>query len=97
MSTTVLLEVTIKEGATDVESILRETLAQTAAFAGNESLEVLIDDDAPQQYVVVEKWATSADHDAYLAWRGTPDGATRLGEIVAGPPTTRTFATSVPL
>ena len=97
MSTTVLLEVTLKEGATEVDRILRETLQQTAAFPGNEALEVIIDDRAPRQYVVVEKWATSADHDAYVAWRSTPEGASRLGDIIAGPPTTRTFERSVEL
>ena len=95
MSTTVLLELTIAPEATDVEPVLRETLAQTAAFPGNEGLEVIIDDAAPQQYVVVEKWASTSDHDAYLAWRSTPAGASRLGTVLGGPLVTRTFERSI--
>lgn len=97
MSTTVFLEVTLKDGATEIESIIRETLAQTAAFDGNEGLEVVIDDADPTKCVVIERWATSAQHDAYVAWRATPDGRNRLGEILAAPPVTRTFEKSISL
>ncbi|AMM19509.1 hypothetical protein AX769_04330 [Frondihabitans sp. PAMC 28766] len=81
MSMTVLLEITLKERTSGAEEILRETLAQTAAFDGNESLEVLLDDDDEQKLVVVEIWETTEHHAAYNAWRQTPEGASRLGDI----------------
>jgi len=98
MSMKVFLEVEIKAGSEDeAPAILRETLAQTDAFTGNESLEVVIDDADPRKMIVIETWAATADHDAYLAWRATPEGATKLGSILAGPPVTRTFEKTLPL
>lgn len=81
-----------------VERAIRETLAQTAARTGNESLEVLVDDADPTRLVVLERWATAADHDAYVAWRATPEGAAEaLGAVLAAPPVTRTFGRTIPL
>lgn len=94
MSTTVFLEVQLRDGLTTeaIESAVRETLAQTAAFPGNESLEVLVDDADASRLVVLERWASAAAHDAYVAWRATPEGAAEaLGAILAEPPVTRTF------
>ncbi|WP_420367947.1 putative quinol monooxygenase [Curtobacterium sp. L1-20] len=99
MSMTVLLEVQLRADlpTETVEAAIRETLAQTADFPGNESLEVIVDDADATRVVVVERWASSADHDAYVAWRATPEGAAALGDVVAGPPVTRTFDRSIPL
>ncbi|WIB35666.1 antibiotic biosynthesis monooxygenase family protein [Curtobacterium sp. MCJR17_043] len=76
MTMTVFLEVQIRNdvAADTVEAAIRETLAQTAARQGNESLEVLVDDEDPTRMVVLERWATAEDHDAYVAWRATPRG-----------------------
>ncbi|WP_439691795.1 putative quinol monooxygenase [Curtobacterium sp. SP.BCo] len=100
MSMTVLLEVQLRNDVSteDAEAAIRETLAQTGGFAGNESLEVIVDDADPNRLVVVERWTTTADHDAYVAWRGTPEGAANaLAAVVAGPPVTRTFDRTIPL
>ncbi|KQO63742.1 putative quinol monooxygenase [Curtobacterium sp. Leaf261] len=99
MTTTVFLEIQLRADATteEAESAIRETLAQTGAFPGNESLEVLVDDADPTRMVVRETWATTADHDAYVAWRATPEGAAVLGTVLAAPPVTRTFARTVAL
>jgi quinol monooxygenase YgiN len=100
MSTTVLLEVQLRSDvSTDtVEAAIRETLAQTTDFPGNESLEVIVDDADPTRVVVVERWTTTADHDAYVAWRATPEGAANaLAAVVAAPPVTRTFARTIAL
>ncbi|WP_414171139.1 putative quinol monooxygenase [Clavibacter tessellarius] len=73
MSTTVHLEIQVDETRLgDVADVLAETLQATRAFAGNEGLEVLVDDADPARMVVVEQWASTADHDAYVAWRATP-------------------------
>lgn len=97
---TVLLEVQLRDDlpADQIETAIRTTLDQTRAFAGNESLEVIVEDADPNHVVVVERWATAADHAAYVAWRATPEGAAReLGSVIAGPPTTRTFNRSITL
>lgn len=100
MTQTVFLEVQLRSDVSDetVASAVRETLAQTAARPGNESLEVLVDDADPTRMVVLERWATAADHDAYVAWRATPEGAAEaLGAVLAAPPVTRTFGRAIPL
>ncbi|BDZ52175.1 hypothetical protein GCM10025867_44160 [Frondihabitans sucicola] len=76
MSFTVLLEFQLKDGVENAPEILREVLAQTGAFAGNEGLEVLIDDDDASKLIVVEKWASVDARNAYVAWRATPEGRT---------------------
>jgi quinol monooxygenase YgiN len=99
MTTTVFLEMQLRDDVPrdQVESAIRETLAQTAGFPGNETLEVLVDDADPTRAVVVETWTTAADHDAYVAWRATPDGAAALGSVLAAPPVTRTFGAAIAL
>ncbi|PZE58505.1 monooxygenase [Curtobacterium sp. MCPF17_001] len=100
MTMTVFLEVQIRDdvAADTVEAAIRETLAQTAARQGNESLEVLVDDEDPTRMVVLERWATAEDHDAYVAWRATPEGAAEaLGAVLAAPPVTKTFGRTIPL
>lgn len=100
MSMTVLLEVQLRDDAASetVDEAIRVTLAQTAAFDGNESLEVLVEDTDPNHVVVVERWTTAAHHDAYVAWRATEEGApTALAAVVAAPPVTRTFDRTISL
>jgi len=100
MTQTVLLEVQLRDDVAQdtIESAIRETLAQTATFAGNESLEVLVDDTDPLHLVVLERWTTPADHAAYVAWRATDEGAPRaLAAVVAAPPVTRTFSRTLDL
>jgi quinol monooxygenase YgiN len=99
MSMTVFLEVQLRPDAVGAEAdgAIRETLVATAAFDGNEGLEVLVDDADPTRVIVVEKWATAGHHDAYVAWRQTPEGAAALGSVLAGPPVTRTFGRTIDL
>ncbi|PZF58189.1 monooxygenase [Curtobacterium sp. MCSS17_008] len=100
MTQTVFLEVQLRDDVDQeqVRSAVRETLAQTAAFPGNESLEVLVDDADALRLVVLERWASAADHDAYVAWRATDEGApTALAAIIAAPPVTRTFGRTLDL
>ncbi len=100
MSMTVLLEVQLRTDVPTetVEAAIRETLAQTRRVRRhNESLEVLVDDADASRVVVLERWTTSADHDAYVAWRGTPRAANALAAVVAAPPVTRTFDRTITL
>ncbi|GGL89812.1 hypothetical protein GCM10009706_30530 [Curtobacterium citreum] len=100
MTQTVFLEVQFRDDVDHdtIASVVRETLAQTAGFPGNESLEVLVDDADAHRAVVLERWTTAADHDAYVAWRATPEGAANaLAQVLAGPPVTRTFERTLDL
>ncbi len=48
--------------------------------------------------VVLERWTTAGDHDAYVAWRATPEGAANaLAAVLVGPPVTRTFGRTLDL
>ncbi len=55
-------------GAGLVET-LKSALVDTRAFDGCESIEVYVDADEPDTVILWEKFATRADHEAYLAWR----------------------------
>ncbi len=77
--------------------VLLETLAATRAWPGVEGLAVVVDDADPAHLLVVEHWTRTADHDAYAAWRATPEGRSRLGEVVVAPPTKTVFSESLPL
>lgn len=96
MTDTVLLEVTLNDDP-DAMGAVHRTLAQTAAFAGNEGIQVLVDETDPHLLVVVESWADLEAHSAYAAWRATPDGAAELARVVAKPPVTRRFASTTGL
>lgn len=97
MTFTVFLEMTVRPDADDAAEIAREVLSQTGAREGIESLEVLVDDADPLKWVVIEKWASIEARNAYVAWRASPEGANRLGDVMATPPVFRTFESTVPL
>ncbi len=44
-------------------------LVDTRAFEGCELVEMYTDRDDPDRVILLEKWATSENYDAYLAWR----------------------------
>ncbi|GAB3220933.1 antibiotic biosynthesis monooxygenase [Kineococcus gypseus] len=87
MSITSLLELRLKpEAVADAPAVLTETLEATRAFEGNLGVDVLRDTADETHLVLVERWASLEADDAYRAWRQTPEGASRLGELVAAPP-----------
>lgn len=70
----------------DVRPLLHETLEGTRARPGCLGVEVTVDVDDPHRFLLIEKWATLADDDAYRAWRMSPEGAPTFGHLLAGPP-----------
>ena len=66
-------------------SILRSAqgLTATRAFEGCESIEAYTDADNPDNIVLWEKFATRANHEAYLAWRIETGLLDALGSILA--------------
>jgi quinol monooxygenase YgiN len=94
MAVTATLELHLRaEKLDDAPAVLEATLAQTRAFEGNEGIEVLVDVDDPAHITVIEHWASIERDDAYRAWRATPEGASRLGEVLAGAPTLTRYET----
>ena len=86
MTVTALLELRLKPESLDAAyQLLREILADTRAFAGCESVNVLIDNADPAHVILHESWASTEADAAYRAWR-EGDGATTLGSMLTGAP-----------
>ena len=87
MAITAILDLQLKPEALETASeVIRETLIATRAFPGCFHVAVLVDSDDPAHVVLYETWE-SVEHDrAYRAWRATPEGASRLGSILAAAP-----------
>ena len=84
MSILVVLELEAVEGkADDMIGVLRRHLGDTRARPGCEGVTVHQDQDRPTSIVLVERWATRADDDAYRAWRAG-EGAWMTTPLAAG-------------
>lgn len=75
-------------------AVVGSVLEATRAFEGCLGCDVVVDVTDPAHVLVVERWQSLEHDDAYRAWRRTPDGASRLGEVLAGPPTLTRFTTA---
>ena len=92
MSILVLLELEAKEGKADaVIDVLQRNLGDTRARPGCESVTVHRDQDQPNAILLVERWATRADDDAYRAWRAGDGAIKEMAGLVAGPPKIRYY------
>lgn len=87
MTITALLDLTLKpESIADAPAIIQETLAATRAFDGCLGVEVLTDTADQTHVVIIERWDSVESDAAYRSWRATPEGASALRTILAGPP-----------
>ncbi len=95
MPISALLELTIKpESLADAPTVIHQTLQATRAFEGCLGVDVLMDTDDPTHIVLLEQWDSLESDAAYRAWRSTPDGASDLRTILAGPPRLTRFTTA---
>lgn len=94
MPLTVLMSMPITPGLTHeiIDEVLRHDLPHTASYPGNEVTEVIRAEENSDILVLLTKWSTCEAYEAYSAWRRTPEGATRMAEIVSGPPTFQRFS-----
>ncbi len=92
MTSIAILDMPVKEGRRDeAVAILEIGLADTRAFAGNQGAVLLVDDD-PSHFLILETWESAAHNAAYQAWRQTPDGAIPgFGELLSGPSSMREY------
>ena len=92
MTCTILLELTTPEGkAGDMIELLRAILPDTRARDGFVGIELQQDQDKPETLVLIERWRSRADYEAYLAWRTERGDLDKLGAMLAGPPSIRYF------
>lgn len=94
MTLTALLELTLTpQSLADAPEVLRETLQDTRAFPGCLGVEVLRSRQEPTRVLLIERWESAEADAAYRVWRATPQGASRLKTLLAGPPSLTTFTT----
>ncbi|MBW4041987.1 MAG: antibiotic biosynthesis monooxygenase [Acidobacteria bacterium] len=94
MAVTAVLDLHLRADKLDeAPDAIAAILRQTRGFEGNEGLEVLVDLGDPTHYTVVERWTSIERDEAYRAWRETPEGASNLGELLAGAPTLTKYET----
>ena len=92
MSITTVLEIPTVDGkAGEFLAILKQNLGDTRARQGCESVTVHQDQANPNAIVLIERWASRADDEAYREWRAGPGAIRGLGGLVAGAPTIRYF------
>jgi quinol monooxygenase YgiN len=82
MTVTALLDLHVTEEAraTALE-VIEGVLVATRAFPGNLGVEVVVDVVDDTHFLAVERWAT-------------PEGASALGSILAGPPSLTRYASA---
>ncbi|MCW2541275.1 MAG: hypothetical protein JWN95_3000 [Frankiales bacterium] len=96
MPVTSLLGFQVKPDSTQqVLDLLRETLVATRAFKGCLGVDVIVDEKDPAHIVLLEKWESFADDDAYRAWRASEAAAATepspLGALLTAAPTLERF------
>jgi len=90
MTIHVTLDVQAKPDTIDeLIATFKAILPDTRAYKGCQKILVTSNQDDPLNLVVLEKWDSRADHESYLAWRGERGDLAKLGELLAGPPTSK--------
>jgi heme oxygenase (mycobilin-producing) len=86
------LDIRLKADKLDTAfEVIHETLAGTRVFPGCLGVSVLVDSADPAHVILLEIWE-SAEHDnAYRKWRATAEGASKLGSVLAAPPSLTLF------
>jgi quinol monooxygenase YgiN len=86
VATTALLDLQLKADSLETAyKVIHETLTATRAFPGCLGVTVLVDSADPAHVIIHETWESIEHDQAYRKWRGTPEGASDLGSILAGP------------
>ncbi len=92
MSLHVTLELTAVDGRVDeMIAVLKKSLPDTRARKGCEFVTVHQDQANPNQVLLIERWATREDDDAYRAWRAGEGAIKEMAGLVAAAPVVRYF------
>ena len=90
MSITVLLDLTAKQGSMeDLKKVFVDILPDTRKYEGCEGLDVKINNDEPDNLVIVERWQSRPHYEKYFAWRQETGLIDRLGPLLGAPPNIR--------
>lgn len=87
MAISAILDLRIKPEALETApAVLHATLTDTRKRPGCLGVTVLVDSADPAHVVLYELWDSVESDRAYREWRKTPEGASQLGPLLAGPP-----------
>jgi len=92
MACYVMLECTARKATgSALLEVLRGELPITRTKDGCQSLELTVNQDNPDNMVIVMRWISRAHYATYRAWREANGDLKRLGELIDGSPSTRFF------
>ena len=92
MSFHVTLELTAVDGKADqLIAALKKILVDTRARQGCEFVTVHQDQADKNHIVLIERWTTREDDDAYRAWRAGDGAPAEMAGLVGAVPVTRYF------
>tara|TARA_B100000767_G_scaffold273191_1_gene302676 strand:- start:926 stop:1219 length:294 start_codon:yes stop_codon:yes gene_type:complete len=92
MTVNVILEAQAKPECVDeLVATFDAILPDTRNYEGCIEVKVLANQDDPANIVLLEKWKTRADYEAYVAWRAEQGTLESLGALLASPPSIRYF------
>lgn len=92
MSMHVTLELTATDGRVDeLIAVFKKHLPDTRARKGCEFVTMHRDQANPNQLVLIERWTTREDDQAYREWRAGEGAITEMKGLVAGRPVIRYF------
>jgi quinol monooxygenase YgiN len=87
MAVGVLLEWRFKPDVVDqAPSVVAKVLATTRTFDGCIRIDVLVDDDDPTRWLLVELWESLTHDAAYREFRAGPGKVTEIPPMLAAPP-----------
>ncbi len=92
MSVMVLLEAPVKPAeVSNMKSYMAEILPETRKYDGCKVVDVYFNTEDKDKLVLVEHWESRLHHEKYLGWRTETGVMTKLGGMLAGPPSIRYF------
>jgi len=95
VAVTAILDLQLKADSVETaHQVIHATLTDTRAFPGCLGVTVLVDSGDPAHVVLYETWESVEDDRKYRAWRATPEGASKLGSILAAAPKLTLFTTA---
>ena len=90
MSVTVLLDLNAKPDSIEaLKKIFAEILSDTRSYDGCEGLDVKVNNDDPNNLVIIGRWQSRPHYEKYFAWRQETGLIDRLGPVLGAPPSIR--------
>lgn len=87
MAITSIVTLTLKrESVAEAEQAIRDSLELARGFEGNLGIDVLVDQEDPTRWLLVERWESEEADSAYRAHRAEKGITSALGPLLAGPP-----------